>query len=357
MTAAARRSVLQLTVIALQIVALWLAIAVFYTSEFYRRSLATFTEPVWQAIFHYQVGVSLYWAVLTPVIVFIAERLPLRGTHRWRNVLILLLVVPLIALVRSAWGGIVLPLLDDWPVTAWFIWYSVKVRFFRNTFITAVIVGVTHLIGAYRDAAARERRAFEMEAELANAELAHLRARLQPRFMFAALQSISDRIATDPTSADRLIVGVSALLRHSLDFDRRGTITLGEELEFVHSYLEIEKTRLGESAPRTRIDADEQLLVAMVPALLLQALVEAAIANGTQCAELELYASREDDSLRIDLGINGQVDIRETTLNDVRTRLHTLFGSRCEVIVRREAGMDVVISVLIPLQFASEAAA
>ena len=357
MTAAPRRSLLQLTVIALQITAIWLAVAIFYTSEFYRRSLATFTEPVLQAIFHYQVGVALYWAVLTPVVVFIAERLPFRGPHRWRNVLILAAIVPLIALIRSAWGGIVLPLLDGEPITQGFIWYSVKVRFFRNAFLTLVIIGLSHLIGVYRDAAARERRAFEAEAELANAELAHLRARLQPRFMFATLQSIAERIVTNPREADRLLVSVSALLRRSLDFDRRGTIALHEELEFVDSYLSIEKTRLGENAPRTRIDADEQLLGALVPALLLQTLVESAIANGGERAELELYAAREGEFLRIDVGTNGSADVGETTLSDVRTRLHTLFGPRHRVIVRRKVGMDTVISLLIPLQFPSEAAA
>lgn len=357
MTATPRRSLVQLTIVALQILGLWVAIAVFNTSEFYRRSLATYSQPGWGEVFHYQLGVSLYWAILTPVVVFIAERLPLRGPNRWRNAAILLAAVPAIGLVRSAWGGIIIPLLADEPITLAFIKYSIKVRFHKFSFITLVIIGVTHLLGMYRDVAARERRAFEIDAELANAELAQLRARLQPRFMFAALQSIGERITTDPRAADQLLVGVSALLRRSLDFDRRGSISLREELEFVDAYLGIEKTRLGANAPRTRIDADEQLLGAMVPALLLQTLVESAISNACERVRLELYLSREEELLRIELRTNNGADIGETTLSDVRTRLHTLFGWRHRVFVRRRPGIDVITTVLIPLQVPSEAVA
>lgn len=355
MKSEARRSLIELSGISLSIFSIWLMVAVFNISEFYRRSAAVYSKLNVPDVLEYQLLVSTNWMFFTPFIVFFAERLPLRGAQRKRNAAILAVSVPMIALVRAALGGVLLKLHEGVPVTFDFVQLSILLRIHRYLFIVIVIIGLTHFIDTYRDAVARERHAFLLEAEVANAELAQLRSRLQPRFMFASLQMIADRIRTAPAEADRLLVGVSALLRRSLDFDRRGEVSLREELEFVDAYLSIERTRLG-GALRTHIDADDLLLDARVPSLLLQTLVESAIAHGGEQGSIDVNVTADGGDLQLSVRASSGDGIAGATLRDVQARLPTLFGDRGGTTVHRLRS-GVVVTVRLPLQVSGEVAA
>ncbi|HYZ86968.1 MAG TPA: histidine kinase, partial [Bryobacteraceae bacterium] len=122
-----------------------------------------------------------------------------------------------------------------------------------------------------------ELRTKELERERAlklatEARLASLQSRVQPHFLFNALNSISSLIREDPGRAERLIEKMAAILRYSLD-TTTGTVTLERELQIVHDYLEIESARFG---PRLRyeVDVPRGLLRAEVPPFSLQTLVE-----------------------------------------------------------------------------------
>jgi signal transduction histidine kinase len=344
-----RRPLLELAGIAATIFCVWLMIAVFNVSEFYRRSAAVYSHMIVADLLEYQFMVSINWMFFTPFIVFLAERVPVRGPNRRRNFAILLVVAPLIALIRAAFGGVILKLYEGVPVKLSFIELSVLLRIHRYLFVVVVIVGLTHFIETYRQAVARERQAFLLEAELANAELAQLRARLQPRFMFSTLHMIAERIRTAPAEADRLLVSLSDLLRRSLDFDRRGEVTLREELEFVDSYLSIERTRLGD-ALRSRIDADDHLLKARVPSLLLQTLVESAVVEAGEEGKIDIDVTADGDVLQLRVRSRARQGVGEVTLHDVQARLETFFGRSDTVTVDRGAAV-VVVTVRFPLQF------
>lgn len=119
----------------------------------------------------------------------------------------------------------------------------------------------------------------QVQAE-ARARLQALQARIRPHFLFNTLNTIASLIGSRPGQAEQAVLDLADLLRFALV--QRETITLGEELELTRHYLAIEGLRLGD---RLRVDwrLDPDLpLDLLIPALLLQPLVENAIYHGLQ---------------------------------------------------------------------------
>ena len=204
--------------IAMALIAIWLVAGLFTASEFQRRTIAQggVTEE-FPNVLRFQMVSSLNWAAATAIIIFIAERLPLRRPNLVRNALILTAMLPGIAIGRAVIGGIVLNLGEGDPVSLSMMELSISIRTHRNIAIAAVIIIVTNLVLTQREAAAREQRELAAEALIARAGMNELRAQLQPQFLIPALQTIAGIVETEPAAADEMIVALAAKLRESLD--------------------------------------------------------------------------------------------------------------------------------------------
>ncbi|HEX7421693.1 MAG TPA: histidine kinase [Thermoanaerobaculia bacterium] len=133
------------------------------------------------------------------------------------------------------------------------------------------------------------------------AELRALRAQINPHFLFNALNTIGFLIQTAPPRAQVTLMKLTALLRGVL---RTGTsaATLGQEIDLVAAYLEIERARFEERLNVT-FDVADELRALSVPPLVLQPLVENAIKHGIAMSRaggrIEISASRSDDELML----------------------------------------------------------
>jgi LytS/YehU family sensor histidine kinase len=110
------------------------------------------------------------------------------------------------------------------------------------------------------------------------AELARLRANLQPHFLFNTLSTVSALVGEDPREARRLIGTLGDLLRDSL-VESEDRQTLGDEIAWLQSYADILETRHRGSIS-FRWEIDEATRDVLVPRLLLQPLVENAVKHG-----------------------------------------------------------------------------
>jgi signal transduction histidine kinase len=155
----------------------------------------------------------------------------------------------------------------------WFIWQAM----FMMMMYWAAAGGFT----AYR---AVQRARVEAEAGalaqtlLARSELAALRNKLNPHFLFNTLHSIIALTRKDAKAAEQALLIFSDLLRYVLDTEKAGLdeVPLQQELDFTRDYLALEALRLG---PRLTVlwQLDEAVLHTPVPALSLQPLVENSI--------------------------------------------------------------------------------
>lgn len=122
----------------------------------------------------------------------------------------------------------------------------------------------------------REREIVQLAAE---AELAALRAQLNPHFLFNTLTTIGQLIQEAPPRALDTLYKLTGLLRAVLKRSDGGFVTLGEEIEIVRTYLAIEGARFEERLT-VSIDLPPSLAELPVPPLVLQPLAENAVKHG-----------------------------------------------------------------------------
>ena len=117
------------------------------------------------------------------------------------------------------------------------------------------------------------------------AQLNFLQSKMRPHFLFNTLNSIVSLIKKDPTTAKKMLLNLSNLLRASLRFDDNTYFyQLNDEINLCKTYMEIEYIRLGE---RLNViwNVEEKSLDAKVPRLSLQPLLENSILHGIQLIE------------------------------------------------------------------------
>ena len=117
----------------------------------------------------------------------------------------------------------------------------------------------------------------EQKHLLNKAELSVLQAKINPHFLFNALNTIHALIRIEPTHARELLVKFSDYFRNNI-IHNGCFITLEKELDQVMAYLELEKARFGNRLS-VEFDVPEQLDIE-VPPLIIQPLIENAIKHG-----------------------------------------------------------------------------
>jgi signal transduction histidine kinase len=229
----------------------------------------------------------------------------------------------------------------------------------KDVSIYALVFVIAALFDRYRASRDRELRTADLEARLARAQLQNLQAQLNPHFVFNALNTISSVMYEDVARADRMLAGLSELLRRALQASRRHEVTLAEELEVLGLYVEIMRARFGE---RLRFDVavEDGLADVLVPTLLLQPLVENAVRHGAppppEPARIEVRVRREGDDVVFEVEDNGpglEVDGWSGAgvgLANTEARLRGLYGDAPSMTLGRGRLGGLLVAIRIPLR-------
>jgi hypothetical protein len=181
--------------------------------------------------------------------------------------------------------------------------------------------------------AARERE--RLVGRLDEARLHALRLQLQPHFLFNTLNTVTALVHRDPAAAERMVTGLSELLRASLGPAGEQEVRLDRELDLIRHYVDIQQARFADRLS-VRFDIDDAARDGMVPSLILQPIVENAILHGiaprAAAGSVSIAAHRRDGILALavsDDGIGRADSGREGVgLGNARARLTTLYGDR-----------------------------
>ncbi len=147
--------------------------------------------------------------------------------------------------------------------------------------LVGVAAGVALWANVARVVLAREEQAVALIAAQAAANelsLQALRSRLEPHFLFNALNTLRASIRTDPDRARGLVSDLADLYRYLLHHPRDASVV--NEVEHACAYLAIERARLGEERLAVRTSIDDEVRDTRIPALLLQPIVENAVKHG-----------------------------------------------------------------------------
>ena len=146
---------------------------------------------------------------------------------------------------------------------------------FATTF-SILVGGIIYARVFYRASVARAVALERMRSELGRAELRALRAQVNPHFLFNTLNSIAALIHENPAAAEDVVTRLADVFRHALTASGREHTRLADELDFLRSWLAIERVRFGD---RLRVveDVEPGLDDVPVPGLLFQPLIENAV--------------------------------------------------------------------------------
>ncbi|MEM1218199.1 MAG: histidine kinase [Bacteroidota bacterium] len=200
----------------------------------------------------------------------------------------------------------------------------------------------------------------QTQHQLSQAQLNALRLQLHPHFLFNTLNTISSLMEVNVKGSQKIVSKLGTLLRTVLEKDQRTTISLGEELDYIKSYLDIEQVRFHDRL-QVHYDIDPSTLKTRVPSFFLQPLVENAIRHGlapsTDNGWLRIESHREKDDrivLRVEDNGKGSPHGQEALLakgiglRNVKERLDLLYKDGYTLKIDTQNGEGFQFFVEIP---------
>lgn len=342
----------------LVILAAWTLVAMLFAGQAWIAAQVRGEPVAWTRASAIWLVWAAVWAALTPIALRLEAWFPLQRPRFLVALAVHGVASATCALVNLALFALAAPVIGASQVEP--TWLGTFSRLLGTTLLLNLpvywlIVAAAHVERLVRTAREKDRRQLRLEAQLADARLQTLRTQLQPHFLFNALNTISVLMRENVDSAERILLQLSALLRRSLDSSEAHEVSLGEEIGFLESYLEIEQVRFG-GRLSYRILIPDHAMQARVPNLILQPLVENALRHGLATragpVHVEIKADRQGDSLLMRVVDDGRGLPAATTervgLANTRARLRLLYADRQRLDVRNSDSGGVIAEIELP---------
>ena len=306
----------------------------------------------------------MFWLIHAPLIFILSRRFSFDRTRLIKSLLVYLAVGTAWAMLVQGLPLILLLILKE--LTS----YNVE-RFYRtnhhwesliilNVVVYWVILS-SSLIFVYYDRYQNEMlKASKLDAQLSNARLQALKMQLHPHFLFNTLHSITALVLKNENrDAVKMVNRLSELLRLTLDNIETQVMTLEDELEFTRRYLEIERIRFHDRLA-VEWEIDPRALIAQVPNLILQPLVENAMRHAVDSnagsSRIEIFGQLENGRLLLEVRddgkdankISGQNGASGLGLKNTRTRLSELYGEDYSFSLSRKENRWTIAQIVIP---------
>jgi len=338
----------------------WLVLGLFDATQTVVSMRAMGMQHNWFTLFFVTLGAWLIWMAFTPIVLHLQRRftLPARAVTPW---LVHLLACLVLGAASAAWTALLehstnpfaYPHADAFEPL-------LRAKLLNNLVADFIIYGAVMAVSLTFDAHQRlllQRTASARLAELlAQAQLAALRLQLEPHFIFNALNAVTGLIREHKEQeAIAAIAALGDLLRRVTGRSDAQFVTLADEIDFLHKYLDIQQLRFGERL-RCEFDVPSDLLAAQVPDFILQPLAENAVKHGiakrARGGVLRIAASRAGEMLA--LSVHNDGPLLPATLQDgvglanTRQRLRALYGDAQSIILQNHDGSGVLAAITLP---------
>jgi len=348
----------------LWIFAVWLGFGLLDAMESTIVMRAEGMHHAWGKLFLYGIAVFLPWVLLTAPIMHLDQRFPIT---QWRSAKTWIAHLSACIFTDLTWSC--------WMVSLQ-IWLNPYAKpgphkpfhvlwvqtFAEEFFFTIILYGAVLAIDTVLDSRVRLARqqaeTARLNEQLSKAQLDALRRQIEPHFLFNTLNSVSALIRENRNNAAvMMIAGLSDFLRRLLADPSRQQVPLAEEMEFAQKYLDIQKVRFVDRL-QLAVDVPSDLLVAQVPTLILQLMVENAIKHGiakrAQGGLVRISAMRTNGTLTLSVYNDGPglptADVAPSGigLSNMRTRLQGLYGDAFALNMQNQRPGGVEVSVSVP---------
>ncbi len=225
--------------------------------------------------------IVLPWSALLPLIRHMLHRYPLAKIGRGRFIVLHFSVCFLFSLAQIVIHMFFEPDQGFYYGDALYrLVLGVLDYFGRNVVFYICVIAASQALIYFRQLRQKEVNEARLAETLANARLSSLKMKLQPHFIFNALQSINVLMLDNQVKpASEMTSRLGRLLRHSIDIDDTQMVTVESELDTVQDYLAIEEIRFKDRLHLEK-SIDPNMNKAVIPGLILQPLIENAIKHG-----------------------------------------------------------------------------
>ncbi|OSZ77660.1 hypothetical protein CAP36_14945 [Chitinophagaceae bacterium IBVUCB2] len=227
-----------------------------------------------------------------------------------------------------------------------------------NSIYLAGATGLVYIVIRYLDTE-RKRKFDEKELELSRlrelkvkAELDALHSKVNPHFLYNALNSIADLSITDGKKARRMTIALADLFRYSINYSQNNYSTIKDEVAMAEVYLQIEKIRFEDQLTCT-INVEENLKHFLVPRFVLQPLVENAVKHGLKATgmltEISLNVQSYKEGMKLTVADNGPLFPDELNpgygVKSVYDKLELLFPGNFDLSFNNTPQKEVCIYI------------
>ena len=311
----------------------------------------------------------LFWLIHAPLIIILSRRFSFERRRLAKSLLIYLSAGTVYAMLVQGLPVFLLLIFKgftSYNIDQFHLFSDWAAMFLPNLLIYWLILSIA-LISLYFERYQNEMlKASKLDAQLSNARLQALQMQLHPHFLFNTLHSISALVLKNENrDAVKMINRFSELLRLTLDNIETQVLPLEDEIEFTRRYLEIERIRFHDRLA-VEWEIDPQALIAEVPNLILQPLVENAMRHGVDsnsgASRIQIAAHLQNDKLRVEVRddgkdlkkISGQNGVAGLGLKNTRARLSELYGEDYSFSLNRGENEWTIAQIVIPFSPAKE---
>ncbi len=196
----------------------------------------------------------------------------------------------------------------------------------------------------------------QLETDLMRARLDALSRELRPHFLFNTLNGIAELVGEDPDRAEAMVIRLSDLLRATMD-GGDGGIALETELERLDLYMQLQQMR-SEDRIKFEMHINDDTLGALVPAMLLQPLIENSIVHGvdrgTGSGTISVHAERGENRVTICVVDDGvgldNARVEGIGLSNTRARIEGLFGDEARLDLASGEGGGTEVRIDLPFR-------
>ena len=344
------------------IAGIWFILGLIYSSQSFFYYLSIEKDFLWQKSLFHSFLFCAEWALLTIPVLKLADVFHLDSKSFVRNIVFHFIIGVSVALVQQT----IFVTVVDFVESGFVFTHAPKeyipsiVGFFEyGVLMYWSIVFVSHATKYYRDYQSEQQHATELRSQLVESQLQSLKMQLQPHFLFNTLNAIYVLVKKEPALAQKMISRLSDLLRLILEQRQTNEVPLRQELEFLNTYLAIEKVRFGDRL-KISFSIDEKSIDAMVPTFVLQPLAENSIRHGIAqragVGWIEIQSEIKNGKLIIEV-IDGSKKVRRVTketigmgvgLENVQKRLEKVYGTKQSFHYLENDSNGVTIRMEIP---------
>lgn len=198
----------------------------------------------------------------------------------------------------------------------------------------------------------------QLEKSMKDVQLNALAGKVDPHFIFNALNNIRALVNEDGEKARSAIAVLSDILRSPIATNSQDKISIKEELLLIRNYVSLSKIQL-EDRLEYKEDVNESAHFALIPSMMLQILVENAIKHGiSQLPDggvLFIKITRREQELICEVNNHGNLHNSRNTagfgigINAVRDRLALLYTGSASFSLQ-ELNDTVVAKLILPFE-------